>query len=210
MQSPSRIWFILSIVGLVFLLSTLINCRLINSLQIPEEEIPDEKINQIEIGKKLLATVQSDPCIEDIIFGVPEESWRCQVPDSLQIESSEPFKTPTIEAEMLGDAFQDVPRINWDQADAHIGELITVCGPIVSSHFADSTNGQPTFLNMGKEYPDPQRFTILIWGQNLDRFPANPDDFYFGKNLCVSGTIVEYQGSLEIEVAHPRQIEIQE
>lgn len=209
MQSPSKNWFIFSFVGLAFILSTVLNCRSINSLQSPEGEITREKINQVEIGKQLLATIQSDPCVEDIVFGVPEDSWRCQNADAINLENPERIITSTIEAEKLGDAYKDVPRINWDQADEHIGELITVCGPVVSSHFAESTNGQPTFLNVGKEYPDPQRFTILIWGSDLDRFPFTPDEYYFGNNVCVSGTIVEYQGSLEIEVAHPRQIEIQ-
>jgi len=41
-------------------------------------------------------------------------------------------------------------------------EYATVCGPVVSAYFATSMNGQPTFLNIGNEYPDPKRFTALI------------------------------------------------
>jgi hypothetical protein len=76
----------------------------------------------------------------------------------------------------------------------------------VSAYFATSTNGQPTFLNIGKEYPDPERFTALIWGRDLEYFPFNPDEYYFGKTICVQGLVEEYKGTLEIEVTDPEQI----
>ena len=32
-------------------------------------------------------------------------------------------------------------------AQNHIGEKATVCGEVVSTHYASSSNGEPTFLN---------------------------------------------------------------
>ena len=78
----------------------------------------------------------------------------------------------------------------------------------MSAYLATSTNGQPTFLNIGKEYPDPERFTALIWGRDLENFPFNPDEYYFGKTVCIQGFVEEYKGTLEIEVTDPEQIEI--
>ena len=99
--------------------------------------------------------------------------------------------------------------INWDEAKNHIGERTTVCGPVVSATWASGSKGKPTFLNIGKPYPDPQRFTVLIWVQNRGNFPQPPEDYYLGKNICVTGLIIEYKGVPEIEVKDPSQIQQQ-
>ena len=197
---------------------------------------------RVEDGKRIRATVQSDPCLMDIVFGLPEEQWRCYTPipadaDRLtpqkDVESVTPKKsgetvTPQKDVESLtsqkdiespiteevvpptlensSSQISDTNQINWNEADGYIDEFVTVCGPVVSAYFATSTNGQPTFLNIGKEYPDPERFTALIWGRDLEYFPFNPDEYYFGKTICVQGLVEEYKGTLEIEVTDPEQI----
>lgn len=197
---------------------------------------------RVEDGKRIRATVQSDPCLVDIVFGLPEEQWRCYTPipadadrltpqkdvesitpkklvetvtpqkdvDSLtqqdDVESIAPQKDVSPIQENSSHQTSDTNQINWNEADGYIGEFVTVCGPVVSAFFATSTNGQPTFLNIGKEYPDPERFTALIWGSDLENFPFNPDEYYFGKTICIQGFIEEYKGTLEIEVTDPEQI----
>jgi len=98
--------------------------------------------------------------------------------------------------------------IDWNEAFLYIGEYKIVCGPVVDSNYASSSNGQPTFLNLGKRYPDPDRFTVVIWGRNRGNFPANPEQYYFGETICVSGLIEEYNGIPEIEASSSSQIEI--
>jgi DNA/RNA endonuclease YhcR with UshA esterase domain len=197
---------------------------------------------RIEDGKRIRATVQSDPCLVDIVFGLPEEQWRCYTPipadasrltpqkdvDSVTpkklvetvtpqkgveiltqqdvVESLTPHKDVPPTLENSSSQTSDSNQINWNEADGYIGEFVTVCGPVVSAYFATSTNGQPTFLNIGKEYPDPERFTALIWGRDLEYFPFNPDEYYFGKTICIQGLVEEYKGTLEIEVTDPEQI----
>lgn len=172
---------------------------------------------RIEDGKRIRATVQSDPCLVDIVFGLPEEQWRCQPPipadaDGLtqqdDVESIAPQKDVSPTQENSSGQTSDTNQINWNEADGYIEEFVTVCGPVVSAYFATSTNGQPTFLNIGKEYPDPKRFTALIWGRDLENFPFNPDEYYFGKTICIQGFVEEYKGTLEIEVTDPEQIKI--
>lgn len=99
--------------------------------------------------------------------------------------------------------------IGWDMARPHMGQFKTVCGPVVSARYAPSSAGQPTFLNIGKDYPAPDRFTVVIWGRNLANFPFKPEDYYASKTICVSGLIKEYGGVPEIEVSSPSQIEVQ-
>jgi hypothetical protein len=49
-----------------------------------------------------------------------------------------------------------------NDAKDHVGEMATVCCEVVSTRYASSTKGQPTFLNLDKPYPN-QVFTVLIW-----------------------------------------------
>jgi len=88
--------------------------------------------------------------------------------------------------------------ITWDQASAHAGELATITGPTISAVYASDSRGQPTFLNIGKDYPDPDRFTIVIWGYDRDNFPFAPEVEYDSKAICVTGLIETYEGIPQI------------
>jgi len=181
--------------------------------------------NKIDIGKTIQKTVQSDPCIEDIVKGLPQENWRCITPepsenqsdflydDNKEIEEEGITPSPTFSPEIIENTPEleqkpSIETINWDDAFNYVGELVIICGPVIDSHFAASSSGQPTFLNIGREYPDPDRFTVLIWGSNLEAFPFDPDVYYIGKTVCIRGVIEEYEGIFEIEVRRPEQIEI--
>jgi len=98
--------------------------------------------------------------------------------------------------------------ISWRDAASHVGEEATVQGPVVGTFFAAGSNGQPTFLNLGRDYPDPARVTVLIWGADRAKFPGPPEDLYAGRTICVTGTIETYQGVPEIEASSPGQIAI--
>lgn len=99
--------------------------------------------------------------------------------------------------------------ISWEDAKDHIGERTTVCGPVVGTHWASGSKGKPTFLNIGRDYPDPGRFTVVIWGENRANFPQPPEGYYLGKTICVTGLIEPYEGTPQIEAKHPDQIEEQ-
>jgi hypothetical protein len=81
-----------------------------------------------------------------------------------------------------------------------------VCGLVVSSRYAFSTKGQPTFLNLDEPYPK-QVFTILIWGENRSKF-RTPESDYKGKRICVTGKITEYRSEPEIVADSPKQIAV--
>jgi hypothetical protein len=46
-------------------------------------------------------------------------------------------------------------KISPFEAKDHINATATVCGKVVSTRFAASTKGQPTFLNLEKALPKP-------------------------------------------------------
>lgn len=98
--------------------------------------------------------------------------------------------------------------ISWDQAGHHIGEEWMVCGPVMDTHYATSSNGLPTFLNIGETFPHPDRFTIVIWGDDRDKFPGKPEDIYIDLEICATGMIEEYNDMPEMIVTEPDQITI--
>jgi DNA/RNA endonuclease YhcR with UshA esterase domain len=95
-------------------------------------------------------------------------------------------------------------KLTAGEAKDHVGEAATVCGIVVSTRYAASTKGQPTFLNLDKPYPN-QVFTVLIWGEDRRKFGA-PENEYRSKKICVTGKITEYRGTPEIVAADPQQI----
>lgn len=97
--------------------------------------------------------------------------------------------------------------INWDEAKYHFGERTTVCGPVVGTRWASGSKGKPTFLNIGKDYPDSGRFTVVIWIDYRANFPQPPEGYYLGKTICITGLIEEYKGIPQIEAKDPSQIQ---
>jgi len=92
--------------------------------------------------------------------------------------------------------------ILWQDAAKHYGEYATVEGKIVSTH----NSGKACFLNFHPNYK--RYFTAVIFASAFSLFPANPETFYYGKKIRVSGYIKEYKGKPEIILNDPIQIEI--
>lgn len=97
--------------------------------------------------------------------------------------------------------------ISWSGAINHVGDTASVQGSVISTHYASTSNGQPTFLNVGRDYPDHGRFTVVIWGEDRASFSIPPEEAYASKTICVTGTIQRYQGVPEIIVHSPSAIQ---
>jgi len=91
-------------------------------------------------------------------------------------------------------------------AQNHIGEKATVCGLVVSAHYASSSHGEPTFLNLDEAYPN-HVFTAVIWGENRERFDE-PEVKYMGKSICVTGKIKSYRGIAQMILYSESQISV--
>ena len=114
------------------------------------------------------------------------------------------IKTPTVSSN-LSISSSDV---NWMDAGRYLGKYIKVCGPVIGTDYASSSNGSPTFLNVGEDYPSTRRFVILIWGENRRNFSFSPESSYLGKTICARGEIETYNGIYQVEVSSPSSIEI--
>jgi DNA/RNA endonuclease YhcR with UshA esterase domain len=91
-----------------------------------------------------------------------------------------------------------------EDAAHHLGETATVCGMVASAKFAAGSRSQPTFLDLGKPYPN-EPFTAVIFGGDRPKFGA-PETSLNGKRICVTGQIQDYRGRPEIIVRDPRQL----
>ena len=98
--------------------------------------------------------------------------------------------------------------IKWNRAIDYVGDHETVQGPVVGTDFAQSSNGQPTFLNVGLDYPDSGRFIVVIWVDDRGNFPEAPEVMYSDKTIRVTGLIQSYEGCAQIEATSPDDIEI--
>ncbi|GIW50922.1 MAG: hypothetical protein KatS3mg081_0277 [Gemmatimonadales bacterium] len=104
---------------------------------------------------------------------------------------------------------QEIGRIRTpEEARAHVGETGTVCGAVASARYAAQSRGRPTFLNLGRPYPN-QIFTVVIWGENRAKFQPPPETFYMGKKICVTGRVTEFRGVPEIVVSSPDAIRVE-
>jgi micrococcal nuclease len=92
------------------------------------------------------------------------------------------------------------------EAGRHVGERVTVCGKVVSTHWAYQTRGQPTFINLDKPHPS-EIFTIVIWGSDRAKF-GKPERDYRDKDLCVTGVVRVYRRVPEIIARDPSQITV--
>lgn len=98
-------------------------------------------------------------------------------------------------------------KITPMEAKDHIGDSATVCGSVVTTRYAASTKGQPTFLNLEKPYPN-QVFTVVIWANDRSKF-GKPEEEYKSKQICVTGKISEYRAVPQIVATEPSQIRIE-
>ena len=100
--------------------------------------------------------------------------------------------------------WQGYQVIDHNQAKNHINQIRTVRGQIVSSY--QSKNCQ--FLNFDKDHKTD--FTIVIFKNSFTNFKAesiDPNKYYLGKQVEVTGRIRQYNGP-EIIVNTPLEIKI--
>ena len=87
--------------------------------------------------------------------------------------------------------------VPWNDAITLAGTAQRVCGPLASIRGDDSG----VYLNIGRDYPDAARFTIVFWDV------AWVDPIARGTVVCASGTIVSYGGVAQIHT-YPENVEI--
>src|SRR5262249_9393194 len=96
--------------------------------------------------------------------------------------------------------------IPWQRAATRVGTVATVIGRVASTKYAASSNGSPTFLDIGRSYPN-EGLSVVIWIENKAAF-GRPEVKYQGRTICVRGLVGSYNGVPAIEARSPTQIAI--
>jgi hypothetical protein len=86
----------------------------------------------------------------------------------------------------------------------HVGETATVCGLVVSATDLPQAPQAPTFLDLGKPYPN-QIFSAIIFESDRPKFGA-PETSMRDKPICITGEIFLYAGKPKIILHDPKQL----
>ena len=98
--------------------------------------------------------------------------------------STEPTTMPTTEP----------VAITWDRAKDHVGQSVTVTGPVVGTHDFDDA----VVLNVGKDFPDPDRFTVYV-KMDMSSDATKPAFLTAGTTISVTGKLKLFKKVAEIE-----------
>lgn len=100
----------------------------------------------------------------------------------------------------------DATELNWESAADFVGETATICGPVagvnvepgepIIERVGDGLEMQgweagDTFVNIGKDYPDPSRFAVVVF----DEEPSDYDWLTLEEDVCATGFVKMYKGS---------------
>jgi hypothetical protein len=100
--------------------------------------------------------------------------------------------------------------VSWSEAAAHVGQSVALDGPVASASYRPDVSGQPTFVNLGRDYPDPTRAQLVVWGEHRAGFPgASPETMlHAGVRVCARGTLTSYNGVLEIIISSASEVTV--
>ncbi|MGZ4415579.1 MAG: hypothetical protein ACXVRZ_14580 [Gaiellaceae bacterium] len=96
--------------------------------------------------------------------------------------------------------------ISWTRSATLVGRVATIVGPVASTKYASSSSGSPTFLDIGRPYPN-EGLTVVIWIENRASF-GRPEAKYARRTICVHGLVGSHAGVPEIIARSPNQIAI--
>ena len=135
-----------------------------------------------------------DPCSELTNYNIKLAAIRLLRQDGLcegRRGGSPPANTPA-------DETQPVDEIPWNEAIQNVGSTSRVCGELAGT----GASADDVFLNIGRNYPDPERFTIVLWDVGSVESPPT------GTTLCASGRVTLYEGVAQIELRSIGAVEI--
>ena len=91
--------------------------------------------------------------------------------------------------------------IDWSEAAKHVGETVTVTGPVKGTHAA----GANIVLNIGKDFPAKDRFTVML---PFDAAKGTAEEQFTGKTATVTGTVKLYKKVAEIVAAKADDVKL--
>ncbi|KAA1419165.1 hypothetical protein F0U44_11985 [Nocardioides humilatus] len=89
-------------------------------------------------------------------------------------------------------------ELSWKDARSHVGDRVKACGPVAGV----GRDEDDTFINVGFDFPDKRRLTIIVWDQPKFRAPN------VGDVACATGKVTRHTGVPEIDVEDLDNLEI--
>jgi hypothetical protein len=96
-------------------------------------------------------------------------------------------------------------EIKIEDAKNHVGDSVKICTKIFGGKYLESAKGTPTFLNAGGNYPNAP-LTLVIWANARKDFKNKPEDYYTGKDVCITGKIELYRDKPQMVINKEEQI----
>lgn len=96
-------------------------------------------------------------------------------------------------------------EIKIEDAKNHVGDSVRICTKIYGDRFLETSKGTPTFLNAGANYANAP-LTLVIWADARKEFKNKPEEYYIGKDLCITGRIEIYKEKPQIIIINEAQI----
>jgi DNA/RNA endonuclease YhcR with UshA esterase domain len=90
-------------------------------------------------------------------------------------------------------------------ASKHIGENVRIYAKVFSTKLLTASN--MVFLDLGGYHPN-QDVTLVIKPGDKGKFKGQPEVDYKGRNVCVTGMLVDYKGKPEIILDNPAQLKL--
>ncbi|MFI5162587.1 MAG: hypothetical protein ACHQHN_15015 [Sphingobacteriales bacterium] len=97
-------------------------------------------------------------------------------------------------------------KIAAKDASKHIGDTVTISDKIYSTKLIENTN--MVLLDMGGSHPK-QLLTIVIKGEDRNKFSNKPEEYYKGRNVNVTGVLINYNGKPEIIISSPENLKVE-
>ena len=95
-----------------------------------------------------------------------------------------------------------ISEISITDLDKNTNKMVKICSKVYSTKKLSSGI---TFLNIGDEYPNSP-LTVVIFKDDLKNFKKNPEKYYKGKEICVTGRLILYKEKPEIIVKKEDEI----
>jgi DNA/RNA endonuclease YhcR with UshA esterase domain len=96
-------------------------------------------------------------------------------------------------------------KIAAKDASKHLNETVTISDKIYSTKLIGNTN--MVLLDMGGEHPN-QYLTVVIKGEDISKFNSKPEEYYKGREVTVTGKLIDYHGKPEIIVDSPDELKL--
>ncbi len=84
------------------------------------------------------------------------------------------------------------------------GKTVTVEGYVVTTFYANDSEGKPTFLN----FNDPRQgfLSAVIWEEDRYKFPNEPEAYFLHKTVRITGPVEAQRADPKITLRDPSQI----